>query len=421
MANPLNPGEANRAVLLYLTDIEIRFQRMMVRAPEIKFDGKMESLRAFVQRIREHAALGGMQGLYMVPDAITGNRRNLLENYGVIPIQDVRAYVQRLYNTRGRDAQDDQMLFLWLASSLTELFERDIKSKSDEYTVRVPTGEYMSGLLFLKIIFSRAQVDTRATVSHLRKKVGNLPDRMVELHGNIVAFNDHVRGLISDFAAFGATCDEMTDNVMWAYGRVDDGQFHQLANNMNWEFQKAPTTPLIVFMTQAENEYNIRVQMGEWKSPSPKDLEITALKATIAKGSPVAKAAASTASSGSAEKTPKKSFAERIAAERISSPWKWLAPNAGAPWSKTENGIKVNWCSKHEKWVTTHTDAECKGAKAPASTYKKAKIVAYTGLEVEEQENDEVVDGESPSKKAKVEVKVDDALMAFVASAGNLY
>lgn len=420
MATPLNPGEANRAVLLFITDIEIKFQRMMVRPPEIKFDGKGESLRAFVQRIREHAALGGMAGLYMVPDAITGNRRNLLENYGIIPIQDVRVYVQALYNARGRDAQDDQMLFLYLASSLTEVFERDIKGKSDEYTIRVPIGEYMSGLLFLKIILSRSQVATRATVSNLRKQVGNLPNRMTELHGNVVAFNDYVRGLINDFAAFGASCDEMIDNVMWAYGRVDDEQFHQLANNMNWEFQKAPTTPLDVFMTQAENEYNIRVQMGEWKSPSPKDLEITALKATIAKGTPSPKAAS--AATGSSEKTPKKSFAERIAAERISHPWKWIAPNAGASWSKTESGIKVNWCSKHEKWVTTHTDAECKGAKAPSSSYKKtpAKGVAYAGLEVEEDE-EEIVEGESPGKKPKVEVKVDNALTAFVMRAGSLY
>lgn len=260
----------------------------------------------------------------------------------------------------------------------------------------------MSGLLFLKIVFSRA------------KQVGNLPNRMVELHGNIVVFNDYVRGLMNDFSAFGASCDEMVDNVMWAYGKVDDEQFHQLANNMNWEFQKAPTTPLHIFMTQAENEYNIRVQMGEWKVPSPKDLEITALKATIAKGTPSPKAAAT--SSGSADKTPKKSFAERIAAERISHPWKWIAPKAGEPWSKIEKDIKVNWCSKHEKWVTTHTDAECKGAKAPSSSYKKAeaKGVAYTGLEVEEV--DELVDG-----KPKPVVKADDALTAFVMRANSLY
>lgn len=119
MATPLNPGEANHAVLLFVTDIEIKFQRMMTKAPEIKFDGKGESLRAFVQRIREHAAIGGMAGLYLVPDAITGIWRNLLENYGVIPMQDVSVYVQGLYAARGRDAQDDQMLFLWLASSLT--------------------------------------------------------------------------------------------------------------------------------------------------------------------------------------------------------------------------------------------------------------------------------------------------------------
>ena len=44
MAVPLNPGEANRAVLTFMTELENKYQRMMTKPPEVKFDGSGHSL-----------------------------------------------------------------------------------------------------------------------------------------------------------------------------------------------------------------------------------------------------------------------------------------------------------------------------------------------------------------------------------------
>ena len=163
----LNPGEANRAVLTYTTEAEIKYQRMMTKPPEIKFDSTSHALKSFVQRVKEQVAIGGTTDMFMIPDVITGTARNLLENYGVIPIHDVRLAVQRYYVIRLRDAQDDQMLFRWLAGSMTPFMEAEIKSQPDLYTIHVPYGNYFSGLLFLRLMLTYANTDTIGSVNDI--------------------------------------------------------------------------------------------------------------------------------------------------------------------------------------------------------------------------------------------------------------
>lgn len=409
MAVPLNPGEANRAVLTFMTEIENKYQRMMTKPPEAKFDGSGHSLRSFVQRVKQHVALGGWGGIFMIRDVITGTSKNLLDKYGIIPIQDVRIHVQAIYVARLREAQDDQMLFLYLSTSMTDFFSTEVTSQSALYTIHVPYGNYSSGLLFLKLMLTYAKTDTIGSVNEIRIKITNLSHKMVELQGNILEFHSHVRTIINDLAAYGTDSTDLHVNVLWAYGIVEDDSFTRFAEKLQWEWNQAPTTPLSVHMAMAESEYNVRLQRGNWKAPSAKDNTITALRATIASDK---KVAATSSPSNASHSTPKKNnqqFAERIAAEKISSPWKWEAPNSGAPWSKMEKDVKYNWCSKHAKWVTTHTDAECKGANAPSSVYKKK------GKNVVNAATNEETSSTLP------EVKVDTGMAAFITGSSSLY
>jgi hypothetical protein len=140
--------------------------------------------------------------------------RDFPKSYGSIPMDDCRVDMQRIYNTAQRDAQDDAMLFKHLAGSLTASFAKEIKTQPALYTVNVTRDSYCSGILFLKLILSKAQTDTVATVSLLRKKVSGLSEKMNEMQGNIVKFNTYVNNLITEFAAYGGSCDEIVEAVM---------------------------------------------------------------------------------------------------------------------------------------------------------------------------------------------------------------
>jgi hypothetical protein len=181
-------------------------------------------------------------------------------------------------NTR---PQDDAMLFKYLAGSLTEDFAKEIKTQPALYTISVNRGNYRSGIPFLKLILSKAQTDTVATVSLLRKKVSGLSEKMNEMQGNIVQFNTYVNNLITEFAAYGANCDELMPNVFWAYLAVEDEKFVRLAERLQDVWLQAPGTPLNSFMIRTENKYNIRIQMGTWKAPRKQASEILALKALL--------------------------------------------------------------------------------------------------------------------------------------------
>jgi hypothetical protein len=264
----LSPGEGNRNPLEFNDQNDVKFYKLMAKPSDIKFDGKGENVKAFL--LIEHAVVtGGMDALFAIPDPFRiGIVRDLTTSYGSVPMDDCRLHMQRIYNTAQRYAQDDAMLFKHLAGSLTEGFAKEIDTQPELYTISVNRGNYRSGILFLKLILLKAQTNTVATVSLLRKKVSGLSEKMNEMQGNIVKFNTYVNNLITEFAAYGANCDELMPNVFWAYLAVEDETFVRLAERLQDEGLQAPGTPLNSFMTRTENEYNIRIHMGTWKAPT---------------------------------------------------------------------------------------------------------------------------------------------------------
>jgi hypothetical protein len=143
-----------------------------------------------MERVTERVDEGGMHGIFNVPEVITGAARDFLRHYGIISLDDCRLVMQRHYNVGQREAQDDHILFTYLANSLSQEFEREIKAQPARYTIYASGGTYRSGLLFLKVILSRAPTDTMATVEVLRRKVQSLASKIVEMQGNIVEFQN---------------------------------------------------------------------------------------------------------------------------------------------------------------------------------------------------------------------------------------
>jgi hypothetical protein len=150
-----------------------------------------------------------------------------------------------------------------------------------------------------------------ATVEVLRRKVQSLASKIVEMQGNIVEFHMYVKGLQNDFAAYNVTCDDIPINLFWAYQEVDDERFVRLSERMHDEWIATPTMPIINFMNRAENEYNIRIQMGTWKAPTKKDIELMAMKSTVEK-SEKADMINKNESNNGGKNTPRKSYAERL-------------------------------------------------------------------------------------------------------------
>jgi hypothetical protein len=207
-------------------------------------------------------------------------------------------------------------------------------------------------------------------------------------------------------------------DVFWAYLAVDDAKFVRLAERMQDEWTNAPTTPLNTYMIRAENEYNIHIQIGTWKSPTKKDMIITALKATVENMSLGKKNAAD-----SSNETPKKSntplnksYEECLKNEKKKSPWKFEASSKNDNWSKQMNTNTYNWCSKHQKWVTTHTDADCAGINGHPRDFSGKQNANPNAFAAEKETK-----GKEDKDDNEPEVKFNRALMTSVHDASSLF
>ena len=89
-----------------------------------------------------------------------------------------------------RQAQNDEMLYQCLISPLKDEFYKRIVSKSDSYTTR---SQKESGVILLKVIISESHINTRATITHIRRLLGNLDVFMNNCDSDITTFNQHVR------------------------------------------------------------------------------------------------------------------------------------------------------------------------------------------------------------------------------------
>lgn len=285
---PLNLSEA----LLFANQTDDQIM-MMIRPPEFKFNGKGENLKAFMKHISVYSELHDIQSLFDIPDPIITRvtTKDFLTNYSIIPIADCRAHIQLLYTTSVEQSSahpqdDDQMMFDHVEGLLTKDFERQMKSQPQLYTICGPhRPSNQSGLLFLKLILSEAERDTRVAVNLLRLKTLTLVKKITELQDNIVEFNLYERSLIHDFIKYDASYDKDKDclhtYVLWSYEKVNDERFVRFINDIMYNHDELKTPSLDTFMTRAENHYNNRILRGNWKPPTKQDLEIAAIKAIL--------------------------------------------------------------------------------------------------------------------------------------------
>jgi hypothetical protein len=81
-----------------------------------------------------------------------------------------------------------------------------------------------SGPLLLKLIISRAHVDTRATVSFLRTSLTVLDEKMVELDSDVVAFNSYVKAEVKALNQRNQPTSDLLINLIKGYKKAEDDE-----------------------------------------------------------------------------------------------------------------------------------------------------------------------------------------------------
>ena len=323
------------------------------------YAGDAHSLKVFLSNLGDCSMVYGWDDILHVPvNSLLPNQglRDMLTHYGQITLQQIVAHANTYAAGQTRTAQNSVMLYHCLANSITQ----EVKAKTMLYSNEYFIGDHPSGVAFLKVIIREAQIDTRATVLHIRSKLSSLDTYISTIAFDIVKFNAYVKDLVDSLAARGETTQDLLANLFKAYKAVKDCNFVAYIKKKEDQYEEGEDIEVDMLMLQASNKYKTMVQVGTWNAPSPEEEKILALQAQVQK-----------LKSQKEQKEPKKQNKDSKGGKkegkknkgRNCEKPKWMLqppPDADKSKPKKVDGKEYWWCSRHKSWGA-HKESACEG------------------------------------------------------------
>jgi hypothetical protein len=264
------PGTHNANNLLDFDNTkDVKYYYKAIEWIADKYGLESDKLYGYGQRVNEKITACGLQNVTNIPVPGVGVGAQpvptpFIDNYGTITMTQCRAHGNTIMGAQDRRNQNSGILASLLKNSLTPEALAIIDLEPEQYTIN---GE-MEGLCLLKHIFSKAHVDTNATVSALRNEVSSLDSKVIELKCDLRTFNQHLLQLEHALAAHGERVDELMPNLFKAYKRVHDEEFLQFirTHEFHWYAQTGGVAlNAKTLMTSVDNHYATREKEGSWK------------------------------------------------------------------------------------------------------------------------------------------------------------
>jgi hypothetical protein len=337
-------------------------------------------LQVFLDLVLTKSQVWGWNTIFNIPvkDGVTGQTQswNLLNHYGMVPLASVKAHAMTYYSAETKEAQDSFMLCQCLLKSLAVDFLKIITANADAYhlpAIVAVTGDIPSGPLLLKLIISRAHVDTLATVSFLRTSLTVLDEKMVALDSDVVAFNTYVRAQVRALNQRNQTTSDLLINLIKGYKKAEDVEFQDLIRRMVNDYEEGKDVTIKSLMDATDNKYRTRLLNKEWSAPTKEQEQIVALTAQVVQLTSIKRPQQPKKSApGGAPKKNKKD-----------NKWAWkdTLPKDGEPTTKLFEGKQyhVNCPFHKDQWVC-HTLEEClkNPANSPSGDRPASSVTAVT-------------------------------------------
>jgi hypothetical protein len=355
-------------------------------------------LQVFLDLVLKKSQTYGWNPILSIPvtnaDTAAASTHNILKEHGVLSMASVTAHVSTHYNLQTKQAQDSFMFCLCLLSSLSIEFLKVITAESEDChlpAILAVDGPVPCGPLLLKIIISKAHVDSRATAMFIRDSLRDLDSKMVDLDSNVQSFNLCVKAQVKALSARGETSNDLFNNLLKGHKAADDSEFQDFIKRKRNEHEEGANVTVNSLMADAEAKFRTRVLNNEWAAPTKEQGQIIALTAQIeqlkSKTSPKPK---QPIASGAVVpgKPPKRGKNPEWA-------WKDIMPKPGEPATKDFKGKHHHLgCKFHpNRWVC-HAAEDC--SLNPVNSAASASSSAPTA------ENEDKKTGSRRLKKAKL-------------------
>jgi hypothetical protein len=184
---------------------------------------------------------------------------NLIEQYGSVTLEEVRAYAATYVGTPTRHAQNSNQIYACLSESLTSEAKNKVVLEKASYTV----NGNLCGLLYFNVIVGLAHIDTRATVAVLRTRLSSLDIKIVKLQDKIVELNQFVKTQTSGLEARGEQTSDLLVNLFKAYKACGDAKFVRwVSHKEDSYFEGSLAITPIKIISWADNKYKTQLEAG---------------------------------------------------------------------------------------------------------------------------------------------------------------
>ena len=332
------PALAKVGLLNYGTSGGMKIYNSAIAGITMKYSWNAIDLHLFLKNVKERAQAFGWQAILNIPK--DGETKNLIDQYGLLTLEDITAHAATYENAVNTDAQNSSQMYYFLYASLSEEAKLMIIADYDDYVVETEGGiKVCNGASFLKVIIRNTTVDTRATVFHIRENLNNLEAKMLDISYDIKVFNQYVTSQVKQLAARGEISSDLLINLFTAFMAVPDKKFVDYIEKQKDRYDEGEGLSTKRLMQVALIKYKDRKRSDLWQAPSLEEEQILALTAQI-DAMEKAKAKATAAK-----------YPEKYA-------WKLIPPSAGEPKTKDVNKKTYHFCPHHNNgvgaWVIHH-------------------------------------------------------------------
>ena len=327
--------------------------------------------------------------------------KNLIDQYGLVELEDIKAHALIYENEAGRNAQNASQMYTFLSASLTDEAKAMVLSDFSDYTIITDDGTQVTNApCFLKVLIRNTTVDTRSTVFHIRENLNNLEAKILEITYDIEVFNLYVTSQVEQLSACGETSSDLLINLFAAFLAVPDKKFVDYIEKQKDKYDEGEDISAKKLMQVALIKYKDRKRADVWQAPSAEEEQILALTAQIGE---MQKAKSNATTNEKAKKPPgakkdpskKKARTERFAEKYA---WKLVPPASGEPKTKDVNKKTYHFCPHHNDgaglWVIHHPN-KCDHREEKINAPAKDKPMSLTKvLQAIQDENDEAMSDE---------------------------
>ena len=181
---------------------------------------------------------------------------NLLSDHGRVSLEDVLDFSATYIDQESCQVQNNYQLYLCLCKSIDEETKKGMANEGHTYMIAAGNHIYPCGPTYLKLLLSKAEVDTRATASHIHRNLAHLPTYMHQIaKENVTDFNKYVCDNIASLSSRGEASDDLMTNLFDGYLACGDKKSVEYIEYLKDAYNEGADLVPELLMTKAENKY----------------------------------------------------------------------------------------------------------------------------------------------------------------------